>query len=749
MPSDRTAGYDLAFVAEGVEAGMLIPRRLEIVEEMSRGVRAVVDLTSIVGDIDVAALVRHPAEVVFYARDADTIARRFAGVVTSARERARGVQGYQVVSVTIESPLAILERSADYVVHLDESTKDIVSSLLTTFGVSGVQWKAADPPKREICTQYGESMMRFASRLLEEDGVYWYVDQTDDGPKIVFGDATAHYAETSPTTNVPYREAGGMVGDECIGAILEHERLRPGKITLRDHDFKNPPLDPQLEVSETDSSPFDREHYEYPGRYTVPAEGSRRAKVRMDAFRAGASTVDVIGCVPRLSAGHWIKVQDTPAGAFDGEWVVVRVLHEWTAADDEADTAERFETRASLLPKTQLFRPLAITPKARALPCTALVRCPTGEEIHCDEFGRVRVSFMWDRHGAPDEKTSGWVRVGQMHTSGSVAIPRSGWEVFVDFEDGDPDKPVILGRLYNPKDPPPAGLPAAKTVSMLRSFSSPGGAGHNEIRTEDASAGEQICMHAQKDLNVVVANNKAKKVTTNATYSVVADESVTVGANHSMEVGAKDDVHVGGTQKWSVSAMRSKTVSGDEKYAVKGSRSVSISAVHMISTPKSDSCETPASLNETVGAVYMEAAALGTSIATAGSCNILVGGAKIEAAAAGKSDITVGARASTIGGALLNLTGKDVSTSSSAVKATTVGGAWMANAATTAELSTDAALTINVGGALIMNGTTLVMKVGGSNVTLSGGSVVVDTGGTIKLTASGPNAELAPMVGSK
>ena len=746
MPFETVAAYDVVFACEGLDAGILQPRRISAVEGMSSAMRIEVDLLLPGTDLNVPAMLRKGAEAVFYSRDTRSVVRRFAGVVTRVRERARAIHGGQEIRVTIESPLTILERSTDYVVNLDKSSKDIVGGLLEAAGVSKVDWKlSSPPPKREICTQYGEKTSDFVARLLEEDGIFWYVEQGDDGPTIVFGDAPSSYGQTTPS-EIRFKEETAMVADDAITSITERAILRPGKVTLRDHDFQKPPLDPNLEVSASKSSPFDREHYEYPGRYVTPAEGSRRAKIRLDAFDAHTTTLEVDGHVPGLAAGHAFTLTETPGATFDGDWVVTRVTHSWEQSETEASV---FRSNATLIPKSQGFRPLARAPKPRALPCTALVSCPSGEEIHCDEFGRIRVRFMWDRYGAPDAAVDEWASCTKsIDTSGSVVIPRAGWEVLVDFEDGDPDKPVVLGRLYNSKDPPAATLPAAKTVSMLRSFSSPGGGGHNEIRMDDASGTESISVHAQKDMNVVVANNKDQKITTNATFGVVANEDVQVGANQTVKVGAKDDIKIGGAQTWSVGAVRTKTVSGNERYEVKGSRSVTIGALHMTTTPKSDTLSTSGSLSETVGGVYLCAAAMGTSIATAGSTSILVGAAKIEAVAAGKSDMTLGARSSAIGGALLNTSGKDISTSASAVKSTSVGGAWMTNAGAKGEISSGAALTIKVGGALIMNGTTVVLKVGGSNITVAGGAVVL-TSDSIKLTASGPNAEVAPMVGSK
>jgi|SRR5579859_1593297 len=731
---------DVLFTCEGVDLGVLHPRRVSAIEEISRGIRVDVDLVLPDGKLNAPALRRKGAEVVFQTRETSSVVRRFGGIVTSVRETAKAEHRGMELSVTIEAPMAILERSADFVIHQKESTKDIVASLCDMLGVKKVEWSlSADPPKREVCTQFGETMAAFAARLLEEDGIFWFVKQGDDGPTIVFGDQTAAYAPTSPA-EIPFAE-GQVSNEQRITGIVERARVRPAKVTFRDHDFKNPPLDPKLEVHATKASPFDREDYSYPGRYTTPTDGERLAKVRLGALDAEATNLEVIGFAPSLSAGHAFKLVHTPLGAFDSEWLVVRVVQTWSVDEPVA-------TQATLIPKTQVFRPLQVTPKPVALPCTALVSVPAGEEIHCDEFGRLRLRFMWDRYGAADEKTSGWARVGQMHTSGSVLIPRGGWEVLVDFEDGDPDKPVVLGRLYNGKDGPAQPLPANKTQSMLRSFSTPGGGGHNEIKIEDAGGKEQIHVHAQKLQNLVVANDKSKKVTTNATFGVVADEKRTVGANETHKVGAKDSNKVGGSQKWSVGAVRTKTTSGTEGYEVKGSRSQSIGAAHITTTPKSETTTTSGSMSETVGGVYLAAAGLGTSIATAGATSLLVGAAKIEAVAAGKADITIGARASTIGGAQINLGGKDVATNASAVKSCSVGGAWMTNAGGKGELTAKSTLSINVGGAVIMNGTTIVLKVGGSNVTVAGGGVTL-TSQEIKLTASGPNAESAPMVGSK
>ena len=261
-----------------------------------------------------------------------------------------------------------------------------------------------------------------------------------------------------------------------------------------------------------------------------------------------------------------------------------------------------------------------------------MVTGPRGQEIHCDESGRVKVRFPWDRRASHDDQSSAWIRVGQMHSSGSVAIPRVGWEVAVEFEDGDPDRLIVVGRVYNGRYGPPYALPGHKTVSTLQSASTPGGAGCNEIRMDDGGGAEQVHVFAQKDQNVNVANNKTEKVITDTTMGVGANYTLKVGANETVKIGANLEHVVGAAQTWSVGAARTKTVSGGETITVKGDRSLSIGGSHTTMTPMSVSNSTPASLSETIGGSCLEAAALGVGMMAAGTVSVSVGAAKIEAA---------------------------------------------------------------------------------------------------------------------
>ncbi len=745
MALDSTSLHELTFLAEGLDAGVARVRRVIAREGLNVSYEAEIDIEVPAQAFEPRAWLLKDAQlVVFHAADG-ALVRRLGGIVTRVRERAsRGAK--QRITVIVESPLARLKLFSDCRIFQDKSSKDITAALLDEAGIAAdaITWSLeSDPPSREVTTQLGETTFDFVARILEEDGIFYFFEHGESGTKIVFADAVSAYAPTEPTDQISFIEKSALVSSEAINEIVEIERVRPAKVTLRDHDFKRPALD--LEAVAEGEAALGREHYDYPGRYADPSVGKKRAQARLDAMSAASTGARGTSTVFSLLPGHTFSLSGAKNAELDRAWVICDLETTW----DDTRGATHFHNRFRVLPDDAPFRPVQRAPRAVARgPELATVSGPAGEEIHTDEHGRVKVSFPWDRRSTKDDKASFWVRVSQMHTSGSVVIPRIGWEVIVDFEDGDPDKPIVLGRVYNGAYGPPYPLPGAKTVSSMQSKSSPGGTGKNEIRMNDGSGGELYHVHAQKDLNIKVANNLTEKVTTSACVNVGSNQTISVGANETLKVGAGSELKIGSSQTWSVGASRTKTIGGDERIDIGGSRTVTIGGSHTTMTPKSVSASTPASYSETVGGSCIEAAALDVGIAVAGAASISVGGAKIEACATGKADMTIGAQATTVGGAFIAASGKDVSTTVGGAKATTVGGAWAANAATDVTIASEANLNITVGGAVAFNGAKVVLKVGGSNVTLSAGSVVI-TSSKIKLTATGPQPELAPMVEDK
>ncbi|MGK3964028.1 type VI secretion system Vgr family protein [Sorangium sp. So ce118] len=740
--ADASLLYEVYFAAEGVDPSLARVLRLHAREGLSTSHAVDVTLKYPSAELEPRAWILRPAAVVVVRHRDGAVVRRFTGVVSRVGEHVTE-SSPQHIEVTIASPLEPLRLVVDYRIFQQKTTREIVAQILEEAGIPGdaIAWRlTGETPAREVATQLGETSFDFVNRLLEEDGITYFVEHGEDGAKLVFGDSSAAWATTAPSADIRFVADTGLTSDEAITWISEVARARPAKVTLRDHDFKRPPLD--LQRSASDEAPLGRELYIYPGRYVDPDEGVRRARIRLEALAAEASGVRVLSSACSLTPGHTFTLSGALDPALDREYVVRDVVVTWGGSG--GDSVLRAD--AVLLPTDVPYRPPQRTPRAVARgPHLAMVTGPSGEEIHTDEFGRVKVHFPWDRRSNKDDTSSAWVRVGQMHTSGSVAIPRVGWEVIVDFEDGDPDRPIVLGRLYNGLYRPPYPLPGNKTRSSLQSLSSPGGGGHNEVRMEDGAGGEHMHVHAEKDLNVRVANNKSERVANNATYGVGVDEKLDVGANQTLEVGAAYELTVGASQSWTVGASRTKTVSGAENVVVQGSRSLSIGGSHTTTSSRSVEVSTPASLTETVGGSCLEAAALGVTMAVAGAASVTVGGAKIEACVAGKSDFTIGAHATTVGGAFISAAGTDVGFNVTGAKATTVGGIWAANAGKDLEISSEASVNINVGGAVALNAAEIVLQVGGSSVTIAAGAVTVKSS-SIKVIATGVHPELAPGV---
>ncbi len=736
--------YRPYFTAEGLDAGLLRVMRFRIAEGLSTGSRCEVSLHADEAH-EPRALLHRLAELAIV-DETEKVLRRFVGVVTRAAEQASTEATHQRLRVTLESPLALLRLSSDMRIFQAKTTEAIVSEILARQGITAdrTSWRLASPrPAREVCTQYGETMCAFVSRILEEDGISTFVEHRQQGPVVVFTDAATGWSRHDDLAPLPYRDAVGLSSTEALGEIHDVQRLRPAKYTLRDHDFERPALD--LQAAEPAPQELSREHYDYPGRYREPADGKHRASIAQRAHVAAAEGLEVRGRALRLTAGHVVELTATLEGEHDGRWVVASVEHAW---DESVSQPNGWETSARLLPAELDLAPVETHAKPRARGGLALVTTPAGEEIHCDRHGRIKLQFVWDRHGRFDDQSSGWARVGQMQTSGSVVIPRGGWEVLVEFEDGDPDRPVVLGRLYNPATPPLDSLPAGKSNSALVSYSTPGGSGHNELRMNDGGGGELVQLHAQKDLNLVVANDKKEMVATSATVGVANHHRASIGADKTETVGAKEQVEVGGHQSWQVGATRTKTVSGNERTDVKGDRSTIIAAGHNTNSSATVEAKSKSNLTEVTAGNTIEMALFDIGYSVLGSASISVGAAKVEAVEAGKDDVTIGARASMVGGAFLNVTPKDVSVSSKGAKSTVVGAAWLGNAGKKAELSTSGALSISVGGVVSMNATSIKLKVGGSKVTIANGAVVLDSA-EIRISASGPLTELVAMAGSK
>jgi type VI secretion system secreted protein VgrG len=522
--------------------------------------------------------------------------RIFTGIVASVAvvaSSAAGGTGIHEYEVTLVTPLSLLDHHVGCRIFQEMDVKEIVSKIFEETGLA-MEWRLSGSyPKRVYCVQYDESLLDFVSRLLEEEGIYYFVDMTADGMTVVLADDSTGSAPLDGEATLPFRPAGGMGSHEDhVRKIAEQHRMRSGKFVLRDYDFTRPELD-QTVTAEADLD-GDLERYDYPGGYVEPSEGQRLAQVRLEAEQVERRLLLVEGDCPRLVLGRKVTIEDALFEAAEGEYVVVAVTHELLSArsaeqmkalsghEKAAAREDAYGFRAALIPVDVKYRSPQVTPKPLIEgPQTATVVAPAGaqsEEIHTDEWGRSKVKFHWDPSPEVADKASCWIRTKQLQTSGSMVLPRVSWEVAVEFFEGNPDRPYVAGMLYNGAFMPPYALPEGKSRTSMMSRTTPGGGGFNEVRFEDKAGGEEIFIHAQYDMVVHAANNKSKSIGNQEARAIAVNSTTSIGANATTQVtmgalsnvGANHTVEVGGNRKVEVNALSCLKVGGSSTIQVGG-----------------------------------------------------------------------------------------------------------------------------------------------------------------------------------
>jgi type VI secretion system secreted protein VgrG len=551
-----------------------------------------------------ASVVGQPAALTFRVGDEP---RHVHGVVSSFEQGEEGKKLTAYRATLVPAVWRLRYRRASRIFQ-DLTTPDILKAVLQKAGIAlaACRFSLSGRYKpREYCVQYRESDWDFMSRLMEEDGIFYYFEHTEDKHMLVVGDASSAHAAILGEATLPFRApSGALVGGEHVSRYRYAERVRPGKVTLRDYNFKKPSL--TLEGTQTSDADTDLEIYDYPGDYEEPGAGEDVAKLDLERLQATRKTGEGDSACPRLTPGHLFSIKEHARDDFNREYLITRVEHrgyephmDGAAGADAAPYANSFE----VIPSDVSFRPPRLTPVPTIKGIqTAVVVGPSGEEIHTDEHGRIKVQFHWDREGKKNEHSSCWIRVSQAWAGaawGALFIPRIGQEVVVDFIEGDPDRPLVVGSVYHAANVPPYPLPAEKTKSTLKSSTSSGGGGFNELRFEDKKGSEEIFLHGQKDWTIEILNDKnqaighdeALVVLHDRTKSVGNDQSETVGGYKSIEVvkdhtesiGGSESLDVGENLTVSVGKNSTESIGADQTVSVGANASVSIGAAMSLS----------------------------------------------------------------------------------------------------------------------------------------------------------------------
>jgi type VI secretion system secreted protein VgrG len=493
----------------------------------------------------------------------------------------------------------------------------------------------------EYCVQYRETDFNFVSRLLEQEGISYYFQHEDGKHTLVLVDSIDRLTPLPGYEEISYRSS------EHASTDLEHIRhwslqkqLLSGSFVHKDFDFERPKKDlgtePRIIARAHAGATF--EIYDYPGLYTDPGHGKALAEIRIQEIQSDHALLQGQADARGLAAGHTVNFQDLPREDQNRKYLVLSVQHNVRSDTFESgrasDTGDLFyHCDFSVMPADEVFRPARITPKPLIDgPQTAIVVGPVGEEIHTDQYGRVKVRFHWDRYGAADEKSSCWIRVAHSWAGkkwGAFFTPRIGQEVVVEFLEGDPDRPIITGRVYNAENTVPYPLPAHKTLSTLKSNSSKGGQGFNEIRFEDKKGEEQIFVHGEKNVDIRVKNDRFETIGNNRHLDVKKDmfEHVEnnrheiVDADHKEKIGKDRHLKVVGKEVKAVDGSQSLTVKGDVIEVFKANHSEQTTADYYL---KADNICIEAMTNITlkVGQTTLAMEAGGLGIKTTGQVKI-------------------------------------------------------------------------------------------------------------------------------
>ncbi len=538
--------------------------------------------------LDFAQIVGADATLTLNSVDSERV---ITGIISRLSQRATDAW-YTIYSAEFVPKVWLLTQRYDCRIFQDKTALDIVQDVFKSAGLGELIKPdvRGTLKQRTYCVQYRESDWDFISRLLEEEGIYYFFQQTDKGTIMKIANVPQSHEDILGETTVPYHTPSGLVPlPEWIYDIALAKRVRSGKVTLADYNFKTPRLDLRYEKTISGKGNEKLEVYDYPGLYEIDQEGLRQAGLRIQAILAQEMELSGASQCRRLAPGHKFKIDNAPHDNFNGEYVLTSVQHAGTQPLGENDQGSglSYQNRFHAIPMAVPFRPQRVTPKPVVEGVqTAIVTGPAGEEVHTDEFGRVKVQFPWDRVGGKNDKSSCWVRVSQLWAGegwGAMFIPRIGQEVIVDFIEGDPDRPIITGRVYNAVNMPPYGLDGEKTKSTIKSNSSKGGGGSNEYRFEDKKGSEEIYQHAQKDLTIVTENDKNQSTAHDETLKIGHDRTKKVGNNESTKIGVDRTEEVGNNEKIKIGNDRTESVGNNESIEIATNRTEKVGGNESIS----------------------------------------------------------------------------------------------------------------------------------------------------------------------
>ena len=487
--------------------------------------------------------------------------RYIHGIVTAFSQKP-DTERLARYSATVSPRLWILTQKYNCRIFQNMTVPDILKDV---FAGLDLAWELRGKyVKKDYCVQYRETDLNFASRLMEEEGIFYFFRHARDSHKLVIADSKSSHQDIPGDASLIYDDLGGGLREEArISGWAKTQELGPGKYSLQDYCFETPTTNlyafqdilpstavgkvtHKLKVGGNERFVV----YDYPGRYEKKPDGDERVHHAMEQLEMAQITIRGEGNAFSLIPGYRFTLNRHPNA--DGSYVVTFLSHSASEGGFHSGSEigdNHYSNFFEVMPFSLSYRPRPSTVKPQVRGCqTAVVVGPAGEEIYTDKYGRVKVQFHWDREGQKNDSSSCWIRVGTHWAGkqwGGLHIPRIGQEVIVDFLEGDPDRPIIVGSVYNANNMPPVSLPADRTQSGLVSQTSPGGGGYNQILFEDLAGKEDIRIHAQYDMNETVEHDRTTDILHDDTLRISRHRTTSIGGNRTTAVSGNCKTDVG------------------------------------------------------------------------------------------------------------------------------------------------------------------------------------------------------------
>lgn len=672
---------------------VLLFHRMTATEDLGRLFRLDLDLLSTEQDIRFEDILGQNITVRLTLPNGNE--RYFNGFVTQFRLEG-SVDDYHHYSMTVHPWLWFLTRTSDCRIFQTMTVPDIVKTVFRDHGFTDFEESLGSYRIWDYCVQYRETDFNFVSRLLEQEGIYYFFKHENNKHTLVLSDSISAHAPYPGYESLPFYPP-----DDHPRPMEEHiydwnvtQEIKPGTYALNEYDFTAPKANLHVKSSILRNHAYaDMEIYDYPGEYPDAGNGETYARARIEALQTDQEIAHAQGNAMGLAVGSLFELANYPRTDQNREYLIVSAIHQMESdafiSGGASGTGPQYTCSFTAISSRNPYRSAQTTPKPAIQGIqTAVVVGPAGDEIHTDPYGRVKIQFHWDRYGKHDENSSCWVRVSHPTAGkgwGAVQIPRIGQEVIVEFLEGDPDRPIITGRVYNNDNMPPYGLPAGGMVSGMKSNSTPGGGGYNEMSMNDTKGEEKVTIHAQFDMDTTVENDQTLTVHNNRTTTIDVDDTETVSGNQTINIGVDQKETIGSNKTESIGANETRTIGKNKTETVTINTAETIGVAKELSIGGAYQVSVGAAMNETVIGAKAEEIGAVKSVNVGGNSSENIGGNK--SVNAGK-DISESA-------------GKDVIIQSGKKMALTAGDDFAVSGRKKGVIEIKDELTIKVGKALI------------------------------------------------